>query len=514
MGDGLTYSRLIAGVLNQHQIEIAKTVDYEELRPYLVQRNVFTTLDLQVAEAKKPYFYTIIHLCEKAKTLDRKGFEDFIDAIAEDHYWLADKIRADYDEKLSASKVNQVKTSCPPGSTSSGMRLPGLSALQQKAPPHSRSQSANLAARAHDTQAMKPALVSVPRGGGGGSLTSSPQSRPPVSGSALEVCKEFKGASPRDPDMCLQDPEAERLVRASASSPRSHHSMGGISPVQRGGNNKYAEKRRKNPNSVYAMDSHPRGFVLIINNEKFDTLPERHWSESDRTKLFHMFKFLGFQVSLEENCNTAKMKELLQLFARFDRLKTASTMAVVILTHGGSNDLLFGTDGKVVHGTPIADTYITKFDLIQAFKPESCPSMNGKPKLFIIQACRGVEDDRPASAQHLSWPSQITTDGADTPSANSVGAAAVPHRAAASDMCFVHSSTIGYKAYRQKNVGSPFVDTLTKMVTDWARDLKFQDIIQEVQKSMAQQPLPYDNYTLPELSTHLMQKWYLNPPDV
>ena len=85
------------------------------------------------------------------------------------------------------------------------------------------------------------------------------------------------------------------------------------------------------------------------------------------------------------------MKDLLKAFARYEHLQSSCALALVILTHGGGNDILFGTDGEMCteNDISIPNNYISKLDIIENFKPESCPSMIHKPKLFILQACRG-----------------------------------------------------------------------------------------------------------------------------
>lgn len=73
------------------------------------------------------------------------------------------------------------------------------------------------------------------------------------------------------------------------------------------------------------------------------------------------------------------MLQLLQAFAQFSDLHSGSALAVAILTHGQENEKLCGVDWQC----------ISKFDIQQIFKIRNCTQMKGKPKLFIIQACRG-----------------------------------------------------------------------------------------------------------------------------
>merc|ERR1712110_251639 len=140
----------------------------------------------------------------------------------------------------------------------------------------------------------------------------------------------------------------------------------------------------------------------------------------------------------------------------------------------------------------------------------------------ILQACRGGEEDCPSGSSRLQGSSQYNTDGPGTAmSSHEVGvmqgATAVnvpPHtqRAAASDMCFVHSSSLGYKAYRKRDEGSPFLSILADTMIARAAEVEFRDIIQEVQRTMNEQPIGRDNYSLSDFSIQLLKSWYLNPP--
>ena len=59
-------------------------------------------------------------------------------------------------------------------------------------------------------------------------------------------------------------------------------------------------------------------------------------------------------------------------------------LVVFIMTHGAEGGRLFGTDGE----------HITVEEIANA---SNCPALIDKPKIFIIQACRGDRDDQGAT---------------------------------------------------------------------------------------------------------------------
>ena len=56
-----------------------------------------------------------------------------------------------------------------------------------------------------------------------------------------------------------------------------------------------------------------------------------------------------------------------------------NAFVMVVMSHGEDNDCILGVDGRKVFVK----------DLMVQFQERKCPSLKEKPKVFIIQACRG-----------------------------------------------------------------------------------------------------------------------------
>ncbi len=73
-----------------------------------------------------------------------------------------------------------------------------------------------------------------------------------------------------------------------------------------------------------------------------------------------------------------------------EQRRDVDSCMIAILSHGWKGNVIFGTDGCLDHqNCPKNGTFITTDYLRQLFSSSSCCAMEGKPKLFIIQACRG-----------------------------------------------------------------------------------------------------------------------------
>ena len=91
-------------------------------------------------------------------------------------------------------------------------------------------------------------------------------------------------------------------------------------------------------------------------------------------------------AALETVSKNKEMKEaVLKVLER--PLSTYHGLIVFIMTHGGERGILFGSDGQ----------HVTVDEMASLFNGSNCPQLVGKPKIFVIQACRGDRDEHGAT---------------------------------------------------------------------------------------------------------------------
>ena len=83
------------------------------------------------------------------------------------------------------------------------------------------------------------------------------------------------------------------------------------------------------------------------------------------------------------------MEIRLKEFSKFEDNKSVDSLVVVILSHGDHDDKVYGVDGEATDQG--FRNYITTKHLKSWFGNRLCPELSRKPKLFIIQACRGCK---------------------------------------------------------------------------------------------------------------------------
>ena len=201
------------------------------------------------------------------------------------------------------------------------------------------------------------------------------------------------------------------------------------------------------------------GYVLVINNHIFprriDT--ERTGSNDDVRNLISLFDDFNFRHKVVDNQTGSQMLELLSGTAEKDFSKY-DCFVCVILSHG-KKDAIYGTDEDVI-----------KIEaLTSLFRRNECPSLEGKPKIFLIQACRGSQRDRVP----------VESDSDPVPLSSS----SLP---ADADFLICFASAPGHQSYRQPLLGSWFISSVVNVFKEYAEREHLMDMMLRVNNRVAE----------------------------
>ncbi|XP_054580939.1 caspase-12-like isoform X2 [Eptesicus fuscus] len=126
--------------------------------------------------------------------------------------------------------------------------------------------------------------------------------------------------------------------------------------------------------------------ALIIHNEEFDYLCKRHGSEDDLLGMQDLLESLGYSVVVKVNLTAPEMVAVLLEFAARKEHQSSDSTILVFMSHG----VLEGICGKK-HREEEPDI-LHDDTIFQIFNNRNCQSLRDKPKIIIMQACRGSGD--------------------------------------------------------------------------------------------------------------------------
>uniref|UniRef100_A0A673ZI73 Caspase 9, apoptosis-related cysteine peptidase n=1 Tax=Salmo trutta TaxID=8032 RepID=A0A673ZI73_SALTR len=233
--------------------------------------------------------------------------------------------------------------------------------------------------------------------------------------------------------------------------------------------------RRDSSIQSYKMDASPCGHCLIINNVDFEPQSElnnRTGSNIDCDKLERRFKSLNFIVLVKRNLKQKQIRQELSALSKKDHSQY-DCCVVIMLSHG--TEVSHNRFPGAVHGV---DGPNVPVQLITNYlNGQNCPSLQGKPKLFFIQACGGGErdtgfevtpdEDKPCIGgtddQTDAMPMSSSSDSLSTPSDEPDSRATLP---TPSDILVSYSTFPGYVSWRDTQAGSWYVETLDNILED------------------------------------------------
>ncbi|XP_004691854.1 PREDICTED: uncharacterized protein LOC101637327 [Condylura cristata] len=237
-------------------------------------------------------------------------------------------------------------------------------------------------------------------------------------------------------------------------------------------------ERCPGPSSRYDLSGARAALLLAVGRG-------RPGAEQDLAALGDLCQTLGFKTTLRTDPTAqAFQEELAQFRERLDTHRGPVSVALVaLMAHGGPRGQLLGADGQEVRAEV----------LVQELS--RCRALRGRPKIFLLQACRGGHRDAGAAPPVSPWPwrwlqppatpsqADVLQVYADAPGGSSRGVP--PGSWDQADILRVYAAPEGYVAYRDER-GSDFIQTLVEVLrADPAGDLL--ELLTEVNRRVCEQ---------------------------
>ncbi|XP_030588377.1 caspase-6 isoform X2 [Archocentrus centrarchus] len=252
------------------------------------------------------------------------------------------------------------------------------------------------------------------------------------------------------------------------------------------------------PAEEYKMGNKRRGIALIFNQERFFWrlgLNDRHGTNADRYNLEKRLKNLNFEVRPYDNYKQVEVLDKLAEAAEEDH-SDADCFLIAFLSHG-EDDHVYCHDGK-----------INIREITSMFKGNKCESLIGKPKIFIIQACRGEKHDDPVTP----------ADAVDSRVEVFVDASAMHTLPAGADFIMCYSVAEGYYSHRETINGSWYIQDLCEMLQKFGNSLEFTELLTLVNRKVSMRsvlkcrdPNAVGKKQIPCFASMLTKKLYFRP---
>nr|UDP03913.1 caspase-1b [Carassius auratus] len=252
---------------------------------------------------------------------------------------------------------------------------------------------------------------------------------------------------------------------------------------------------KQNANDVYipTSSSQRKGSALLITNIKFDYISYRKGAEKDEANMDWLLTALGYRVEKHRDLSGNAIKTAVGDFSKRHEHKDSDSTFVVIMPHGiriQNKDAIIGVH---YHEDKHPTDYFFVEDIFTHLNSENCPALIDKPKVILIQACRGnheggvyVHDSVPESDSWVHKEKDF--------------------------VCFM-STIPGVKAYRSSVDGSFFISYIVDELSKSAHKDDIMELFGKVGSRMEKDP-QFTGWKkiLPCFErTTLVKKFYLFP---
>ncbi|KAM5309734.1 caspase-14 [Glossophaga mutica] len=213
----------------------------------------------------------------------------------------------------------------------------------------------------------------------------------------------------------------------------------------------------------------------------------REGSEEDLVALERMFQQLGFESTIKRDPTAQQFQEEMEKFQQaIDARKDFVSCAFVVLMAHGQEGYLKGMDEQMVELE----------NLFKVLNNKNCQALRAKPKVYIMQACRGEQRD-----------SGETVDGDNIEMITKDSLQTIPTY---TDALHIYSTVEGYISYRHDEEGSCFIQTLVDVFTK--RKGPILELLTEVTRRMAEAELVQEGRARkvnPQVESTLRKPLYL-----
>ncbi|KAL2081133.1 hypothetical protein ACEWY4_022986 [Coilia grayii] len=205
--------------------------------------------------------------------------------------------------------------------------------------------------------------------------------------------------------------------------------------------------------------------ALLINNVKFDNgAMLRRGAEKDEERMESLLKGMGYDVIKHRDLSGKEMDKAVKDFSKREEHEFSDSTFVVLMSHG-KRDAILGVHWDKYNLTE-PDIFPTD-NIYKHLNTKGCPGLRNKPKVILIQACRGGEDG-----------SVWVSDGMQDDSAGIESDDHMEHKE--KDFISLLSCTPDSKSYRHVEKGTFFVQYIVEVFNTHAHKEHIEELFRMV----------------------------------
>uniref|UniRef100_A0A8C1YYU5 Uncharacterized protein n=1 Tax=Cyprinus carpio TaxID=7962 RepID=A0A8C1YYU5_CYPCA len=152
------------------------------------------------------------------------------------------------------------------------------------------------------------------------------------------------------------------------------------------------KKLRKKGDDIYPVkerSSDRKRLALLINNVEFEYGDDRDGAEKDEMSMERLLKALGYTVLTLRDLTAQGMSAAMRDFSQREEHSRSDSCFVVLMSHGSVSGIC-GVS-SIVNSDGEEDIFSTD-DIYNCLNTTNCPGLRDKPKIILIQSCRGGND--------------------------------------------------------------------------------------------------------------------------
>ncbi|XP_064414347.1 caspase-14-like isoform X1 [Latimeria chalumnae] len=216
----------------------------------------------------------------------------------------------------------------------------------------------------------------------------------------------------------------------------------------------------------YDLSAERRGYILCV-------IKGRSGAKEDMINMRKWYK--KFNINFSEKIDPSG-KEIIPAFKKFrDEINGShsdvSCCVITVMAHGGKGGLIHGTDG--------AQNAPNVKDIFDLFNNVQCPKLQKRPKVFIIQACRGSLRDEGVLQTDDQDVDMFEEDNYRLPTM--------------CDTFTVYPTQPGFVAMRNTGYGSLMIKEMMEVFKDFDGKLHLYDIFVKINKRLTQRTFNFED---------------------